>query len=81
MHDRPPARIAALEVLELTAGGRPEHIHASDASATSRLPDSHLLVRLGARERTKAEYDAAGCSATTLHRTPNTWNVLETRFA
>ncbi len=47
------------------------------------LVDLHMLVMFGARERTKEEYDgllvAAGFASSTLHRSPNTWNVLETK--
>ena len=49
------------------------------------LVDLHMLVMFGARERTKAEYDAlltaAGFTESTLPASPNTWNVLETRPA
>ncbi len=49
------------------------------------LVDLHMLVMFGARERTKEEYDgllvAAGFASSTLHRSPNTWNVLETKPA
>ena len=44
------------------------------------LVDLHMLVMFGARERTKAEYDAllvaAGFAPSTLSASPNTWNVL-----
>ncbi len=47
------------------------------------LVDLHMLVMFGARERTKAEYDAllvpAGFQPAALMPSPNTWNVLETR--
>jgi hypothetical protein len=47
------------------------------------LLDLHMLVMFGARERTKAEYDAllvgAGFAPSTLSSSPNTWNVLQTR--
>ncbi len=46
------------------------------------LLDLHMLVMFGARERTKAEYDAllveAGFAPATLPPSPNTWNVLLT---
>jgi hypothetical protein len=46
------------------------------------LVDLHMLVMFGARERTKAEYDAllaaAGFAASRLHPSVNTWNVIET---
>jgi hypothetical protein len=47
------------------------------------LVDLHMLVMFGARERTKTEYDAlivaAGFAPTSLHPSPNTWNVMETQ--
>jgi hypothetical protein len=49
------------------------------------LVDLHMLVMFGARERTKAEYDAllvdAGFAPSRLGPSPNTWNVLETQPA
>jgi hypothetical protein len=46
------------------------------------LVDLHMLVLFGARERTKAEYDAlflaAGFAPSVLAPSPNTWNVLIT---
>jgi O-methyltransferase domain/Dimerisation domain len=49
------------------------------------LVDLHMLVLFGARERTKAEYDAllvgAGFAPAGLQVSPNTWNVLATRPA
>lgn len=49
------------------------------------LVDLHMLVMFGARERTKAEYDAllvtAGFVPSTLGPSPNTWNVLTTQPA
>ena len=49
------------------------------------LVDLHMLVMFGARERTKAEYDAllvdAGFAPSQLTPSPNTWNVLETQPA
>ncbi len=45
------------------------------------LVDLHMLVMFGARERTKAEYDAvlvdAGFAPSRLSRSPSTWNVLQ----
>jgi hypothetical protein len=47
------------------------------------LVDLHMLVMFGARERTRAEYDAllvaAGFEAAVLSPSPNAWNVLVTR--
>ena len=47
------------------------------------LVDLHMLLLFGARERTKAEYDAlfvaAGFAPAELAPSPNTWNVLITR--
>ena len=44
------------------------------------LVDLHMLVMFGARERTRAEYDAllvaAGFEPAVLSPSPNTWNVL-----
>ena len=49
------------------------------------LVDLHMLVMFGARERTRAEYDAllvsAGFAPALLKPSPNTWNVLETQPA
>ena len=49
------------------------------------LVDLHMLVMFGARERTKAEYDAllvgAGFAPSRLAPSPNTWNVLVTQPA
>jgi SAM-dependent methyltransferase len=49
------------------------------------LVDLHMLLMFGARERTRAEYDAllvaAGFAPATLAPSPNTWNVLETQPA
>ena len=70
---------AALLVVEnvLDAPGR-----SSTQQRDVHLLDLHMLVMFGARERTKAEYDAlvvaAGFAPTTLMPSPNTWNVLET---
>jgi hypothetical protein len=47
------------------------------------LVDLHMLVMFGARERTRAEYDAlftaAGLAVSVTAPSPNTWNVLVTR--
>jgi hypothetical protein len=47
------------------------------------LVDLHMLVLFGARERTRREYDAllvaAGFQPAILARSPNAWNVLESR--
>jgi hypothetical protein len=47
------------------------------------LVDLHMLLLFGARERTRAEYDAlflaAGFAPALLPPSPNTWNVLVTR--
>jgi hypothetical protein len=49
------------------------------------LVDLHMLLMFGARERTKAEYDAilvtAGFAPSTLGPSPNTWNVMTTHRA
>jgi hypothetical protein len=49
------------------------------------LVDLHMLVMFGARERTRAEYDAllvgAGFAPSTWGASPTTWTVLETQVA
>jgi hypothetical protein len=47
------------------------------------LVDLHMLVMFGARERSRAEYDAllvaGGFRPAVLGRSPNTWNVLDSQ--
>ncbi len=55
-----------------------------DQQRAVHLVDLHMLAMFGARERTRAEYDAlftaAGLAASTK-ASPNTWNVLVARAA
>ncbi len=73
----PEARLLVVETV-LDAPGR-----TAAQQSDVHLVDLHMLVLFGARERTKAEYDAlltgAGFVPSTLEPSPTTWSVLETR--
>ncbi len=76
---RPEARLLVIEnVLDA-----PDRTPAQQRDV--HLVDLHMLVMFGARERTKAEYDAllvaAGFAPSALAPSPNTWNVLATQRA
>ncbi len=70
----PDARLLVVETV-LDAPGR-----SAAQQRDVHLVDLHMLVMFGARERTRAEYDAllvaAGFTASTPAPSPNTWNVL-----
>jgi hypothetical protein len=94
LHDwHDDAAVAILRTVRAAMGGdarllvvesvldAPEHTAAERAHI--HLLDLHMLVMFGARERTKAEYDAllvaAGFTASTSLPSRSSWNVLETR--
>lgn len=76
---RPEAHLLLVENV-LDAPGR-----TASQQRDVHLVDLHMLVMFGARERTKAEYDAllvdAGFAPSRLGPSPNTWNVLQTQPA
>ena len=76
---RPEARLLVVENV-LDAPGR-----TAPQQRDLHLVDLHMLVMFGARERTKAEYDAllvdAGFAPSRISPSPNIWNVLETQPA
>jgi hypothetical protein len=73
------ARLLVVETVLDAPGRSPEQ------QRDVHLVDLHMLVMFGARERTRAEYDAlltaAGLAGSTTAPSPNTWNVLVTHAA